>query len=273
MRDFIMQKHKGFTLVELLVVISIIAILLAVLVPSLKKARELAKSTVCRTRLHSLGLALLLYANDNCDIFLPQDWSYFDPAVGKNLITDYWFYRIAPYISGKEKKGVMSEFCRCPSGLAFKEFGDEPPNTDWKSIDYGLHAYGNKWDDNGVLGSYGKVSKIKHPEQFASFFDFYYGSKKYGDVTTILGKFVGGTIYAAKYQRVSYHYERITKIKSSDYLYRHSRSGQTGINVVYVDGHTGFVRHVRSMSGVKADDLYKYEWNDYMGGNITPKSN
>jgi prepilin-type processing-associated H-X9-DG protein len=219
-------------------------------------------------------LALLLYANDNYDIFLPQDWSEFDPSVNANLTSDYWFYRIAPYISGKEKNRTMSEFLRCPSGLAIKEFGDEPPNRNWISIDYGLHAYGSKWDRYGVLDTYGKVSKIKHPEQFASFFDFYYGSKKYGAISAIFTeKSVCGAIYASKYQRVSYHYERISRIKSTDYLYRHSRGGGPGINVVYVDGHTGFVRHVLSMSGVKPEDLYKYEWNDYMGGSITPKSN
>ena len=58
------MKKKGFTLIELLVVISIIALLLSILMPSLKKAKILAKIVVCGSNQHSTGLALSLYAND-----------------------------------------------------------------------------------------------------------------------------------------------------------------------------------------------------------------
>jgi prepilin-type N-terminal cleavage/methylation domain-containing protein/prepilin-type processing-associated H-X9-DG protein len=57
-----MKKNTGFTLLELLVVISIIALLLAILVPSLRKAKELAMMITCRQNLRSLGLATYLYA-------------------------------------------------------------------------------------------------------------------------------------------------------------------------------------------------------------------
>jgi len=56
-----MKTKKGFTLVELLVVISIIAILLAVLIPSLQKARELAKRTICSTQVKQIGVGMAGY--------------------------------------------------------------------------------------------------------------------------------------------------------------------------------------------------------------------
>jgi len=61
------MKNKGFTLIELLVVIAIIAMLLAVLMPSLSKAKELARRVVCLTNVRSFGQAFHTYAADNED--------------------------------------------------------------------------------------------------------------------------------------------------------------------------------------------------------------
>ncbi|MBN1554347.1 MAG: prepilin-type N-terminal cleavage/methylation domain-containing protein [Phycisphaerae bacterium] len=59
------RKSKfGFTLIELLVVIAIISLLVSILLPSLTKARDLAKSVVCSTNLKQLGTTLHLYAGD-----------------------------------------------------------------------------------------------------------------------------------------------------------------------------------------------------------------
>ncbi|OHB58724.1 MAG: hypothetical protein A2Y12_20210 [Planctomycetes bacterium GWF2_42_9] len=59
------MNKKAFTLVELLVVISIIAVLLAVLMPSLSKAREMAKTIICQTNLKGLGTAWEAYSISN----------------------------------------------------------------------------------------------------------------------------------------------------------------------------------------------------------------
>ena len=59
------MKRRGFSLVELLVVIFIIALLIALLLPALAAARNLAESTVCLSNLRQCGLALQEYANEN----------------------------------------------------------------------------------------------------------------------------------------------------------------------------------------------------------------
>ena len=61
----ILQKRNGFTLVELLVVISIIAILLAILMPSLSKARDQARRIVCASQEKQLAVGCFAYANNN----------------------------------------------------------------------------------------------------------------------------------------------------------------------------------------------------------------
>lgn len=60
-----MERRKGFTLIELLVVIAIIAILLAILMPGMRKVKEIARETVCRSNERSVGVAILMYLGDN----------------------------------------------------------------------------------------------------------------------------------------------------------------------------------------------------------------
>ncbi len=64
-----MRRSKGFTLIELLVVVAIIALLISILLPSLSRARELAKRAVCASNLRGVGQGEHIYANDNTEWF------------------------------------------------------------------------------------------------------------------------------------------------------------------------------------------------------------
>ncbi len=89
MMDKIREQSRGFTLVELLVVISIIAMLLAVLMPALGRARASGLKVVCQSNLKQLGMGISLYAAEWRD-YAPTGY----PCEGSKA----WFYALEPYV-------------------------------------------------------------------------------------------------------------------------------------------------------------------------------
>src|SRR5262245_61704758 len=84
------NRAVGFTLIELLVVIGIIALLIAVLLPVLRRARMAAQRTVCQNNVRQLYIGILGYCNDNHDWYPAS--AYWDDGVAYTHYPDDWVY-------------------------------------------------------------------------------------------------------------------------------------------------------------------------------------
>ena len=62
------RQTRGFTLIELLVVIAILSLLVSILIPSLNRAKFLAKNVICQSNSHQIGVALVTYTSDFRDV-------------------------------------------------------------------------------------------------------------------------------------------------------------------------------------------------------------
>ena len=120
------NRKDGFTLIELLVVIAIIALLVSILVPSLKQAKELAKTMLCKNNLRGIGQGILMYSADY-DGFLPRTCRYPLQLVGGEIA-----------LIGETDSYVPRKILACPSAPV------PTPNSAGEirlyAGDYGLYA-------------------------------------------------------------------------------------------------------------------------------------
>jgi prepilin-type N-terminal cleavage/methylation domain-containing protein/prepilin-type processing-associated H-X9-DG protein len=157
------RKAGGFTLIELLVVVSIIAVLLAIMMPAMRKIKEVARDTSCKSNLKNIGLAVAMYLDDysrkipdtrSSNGFLWKDASGAWMQAG--VSNAYWGIYYKDYLKETKIFGCPS-LQRAPEGLIYSYSGFSDPSKVIQHAAYGLNHHSKNRGRN--------TNTIKRPDE------------------------------------------------------------------------------------------------------------
>jgi len=172
------RSKRAFTLIELLVVIAVIALLIAILLPSLNRAREKARQTMCVGNLRYMGLAMVMYYNNNNMKFpsvggngeTNEDWIAWREAEWKNLPSP-------PPVPNVATKGIGPYLISSPSSIKILFCpSDDKNNTRVFAFSYLLNWMTSCQSipgGNGVPAgtTFGNAAKVSRPADCIVFYE------------------------------------------------------------------------------------------------------
>ena len=143
-----MKKRQAFTLVELLVVISIIALLMSILMPALARVRKQAKSILCQANMKQWGLVFSLFTSDNNGYFMdgtvPEDSGFWWSGGSGGGMGSWWFLTLEPYYK-------QQELLFCPMATKTYVDGEQVPFGAWETTPPPTPPYAGSYGANGYI--------------------------------------------------------------------------------------------------------------------------
>lgn len=257
------SQRSGFTLVELLVVIGIIAVLISILMPALSRAREQAQTIQCLSNMRQLGAGCMMYSNANNGVVIPFDCRDFAVSTPTAISPgDYWTtilvafnYVTYPQANTAENAAAATVF-HCPSGIAEIAYNSGPADDQPAS----------RTDTNGARGT-SCTSKYLQPGLVV--YTWYGMNASTGTDWVVPAHRVpaDGTMPAG-FVRSQCRFPKLTQMKDSGdlvFLYdgvygneqgqnanrinaRHNRL--TATNLLFFDGHAETVETARLPGGI-----------------------
>jgi prepilin-type N-terminal cleavage/methylation domain-containing protein/prepilin-type processing-associated H-X9-DG protein len=264
----------SFTLLELLVVVAIIGLLMAILLPTLGRARSQARQAKCAAQLREYGVGFQYYLSEFHDVFPAADY-----GVKQNTIqTPTWYQLIESYWLGgripAEPRSPEDPFClgRCPElfGAHSNNSFEWEWNNSWNGFGYGYNRFWLGWNRFGFglcrpeQTFWRRLSTVARPAECVLIGDS--GARllgqhqQVGPVTHYLGWFTIARRGAGFDTRHGAVHQEPTVPSQADGFTAYYRDGEA--NIAWVDGHLSARR------SVQINDKYKWRhlWDPARSG-------
>ena len=161
-------ERRVFTLIELLVVIAIIAILAAMLMPALERARAAARQVSCASNLHQVGIAYHMYEGEYAHLCNLDQRYMTSPNDGSRSRWDNWVTLLGPYVGIEVSNSAWTKY---------------PPNTLYTCpsydgdrvwtlyLPYGMHSYGIGGKQWGNYYGFHRLTQLTDPSSLLLIMD------------------------------------------------------------------------------------------------------
>jgi prepilin-type N-terminal cleavage/methylation domain-containing protein/prepilin-type processing-associated H-X9-DG protein len=227
-KKYIIRK-KGFTLIELLVVIAIVALLISIIIPALKKSKNLAQRLICSNHLRNIGLANVLYADDHDGWYVPVLYRLEGSIAYYEWPLNNTFRNLLGYVAaestydqwGNKQWHAPKKFL-CPSDEVAKDKMEDTYYTNWISYAGNITDWTQNWNEIMYAGH--RNTNVRNPSGELSFSE-----------SNDWWMWWSGADYRAGWDELGH--DTITPYQVADCsgptLYRHSE----GANLLFYDGH------------------------------------
>lgn len=244
---------KKFTLIELLVVIAIIGILSTLLLPSLSKARDKAKTAACKSNMKQINICFALYSDGNDDFYPTTEshtWAGYSPISWDDRLSGYDGREALSLNEQKQGKLNKSDYdnnyakvYQCPSDEVERDFGGD---KNCLPLSYSINFYwANQASQQGIVGWGGskpystRIGSVTDPVNTIVLSESKYSSR-------MVGRYWASFVWANEM------YSNLDKIP---------HTGMKGSNYIMEDGHVAYLSFYKTIEFGSVSNVGNSMWD------------